>query len=172
MSSHRTRRALLGTVGAALAGGCLSGGSGTATPHGPKTYGIAVHNRIGPDDFERATHQPEPEPAVVHLRVTTIGGESHETLFERTVEVDPGGSETVSEAFTTEPDGPTYAMNARVEPFSEDTTAREEMRQEGLTFSHRGSNAPTDPIPVIVDEFRNAPMLTPTIDVRRTASEE
>lgn len=159
MSSQRPRRAFLrGAAVAGLAGlaGCQSGGGGDGGD-GPSsgeetTYGIIVDNGLSVDDFEGTSGLSEPTPATVSLRVT--GLENGETYFEQTVEVEPDGTQTIEEAFTVVPDGPTYAMSAELTPLVEGGLSRPMNRNGGLTFQP-GDRPAANPIEVRISNVPN-----------------
>ena len=180
MSPQLPRRRVLQTAGGALLAGlagCQLQRAETETPTGrtetegtpePTTYGITVNNRLQADAFETTRGLSGPKPAVVHIRVTDLKPDSEKIYFEETVEVETGGSTTVQEAFTAIPDGPTYAMNAQLEPFVEGGINRPRNRKDGITFDEGGYGEPgRNPIEVhILDlEMEESHGLYPVISI-------
>lgn len=178
MSQYLTRRALLGCAGTVVmtgVAGCGLQQTEMATPTetgGPTTYGISVSNRLEPDDFEQVAELSGPVPVVVHVRVNDLNPDSDQIYFEETAELDTGDTETFPEAFTADPDGPTYAVNATLEPIVEGGLSRDDNRKDGIAFAQGSEDAPAvNPIPVVV---RNAPQedgLFPNLRVHRNPIE-
>lgn len=154
MSPQLPRRRVLQTAGGALLAGlagCQLQRAETETPTDrteteetptPTTYGITVNNRLEAEAFETTQGLSGPKPAVVHLRVTDLDPDSEQVYFEETVEVKTGKSTTFQEAFTASPGGPTYAMNAELEPFVKGGIGRPENRKDGVTFEEGGYGEP------------------------------
>lgn len=167
MSPRISRRALLRSVGVAAAvglAGCGSGDGGTATPTST-TYDVEVQNDLTPEDFEMAPDGLEPTPATVSFRVNAIAAE--ETFFEETVELETGASETFTDAFTVEPDGPTYAMNAELEGFTDEGLSDPRNQRDGLTFTP-AERPDVDTITVVVLNINpeDRDVLFPAVSIR------
>jgi hypothetical protein len=167
MSPKPSRRSVLSTGSVALAtalAGCSgltgqgSGDPGSASGTGGQdgtTYGFEVRNDLTSDDFD-LSQEVDLEPAVIHLRVGNMDPETDEPYFERTLELDPDSSETVSGAFTAATDGPTYAVSAEFERFVEGGLSKDRHRKAGLTFSQGGFGTPgSNPIPVVLRNIEN-----------------
>lgn len=136
MVQMRSRRALLrvtgGTTASVLTGCTLrydprdggdsdgpgGGGSGSQTPvpHGTP-YTFEVTNFISAEDLANAPAVPDDIPASVTIEVEAEHEDTTETLFEKSIDVPPGGVESLVDAFATEADGPTYELRAILEPF-------------------------------------------------------
>jgi hypothetical protein len=158
---------VLGTGGLATLGGCtglLGGGDDETTPEGQ--YGIRVDNRFEARDFEMTDQITGPQPAVVDLRVGNLDPQSDETYFEERVEVATGDEQTVEAAFVVESGGPTYAVNATLEPFVEGGLAKKRLRSDGLTFAPGEYGEPEEnPIPVVVSNANDTERLAPEVDI-------
>lgn len=171
MSTRSTRRTFLAVTGTVLAGGTagcsLERSQTQTTPGGDATYSFEVENRIEAENFERSSEFDEPRPAVVHLRVADQDPGSETVFFEQTVEVATNSTETISDAFTAEQDGPMMAVNARLEPFVEGGLSQEHNRENGFSFQQGQFNTPLEPkIPVIVesaDDSEGAGALYPNV---------
>ena len=191
MSQQSSRRALLRTTGAVMAAGLAgcalrraetetataSEGDGTATespstdgtPTPGTTYGIEVQNRLEAEDFDTVSGLSDPQPAVVHLRVSNLDPNDEKTFFEETVEVATGESTEFPAAFTVRPNGPTYAMSAQLESFVEGGLSRQEYMRDGFTFTPGSDRAPSvNPIPVKVYDIpmEDVEVLIPGIGIR------
>ena len=173
MAPHTTRRTLLGALGTtALAGlaGCSGlGGSQPSPSDGPTTYGFDVRNRLTESLFEHDEDLPT-QPAVLHIAVKDLDPDSDRVFFEQTVRVETNSSTTVSEAFTAAPDGPTYAIDVRMERIVDRD------RPQRLTASHTfapGEYGTPDrnPIPVVVYNDTDVEMLFPAVDIRPTGAQ-
>lgn len=78
-------------------------------------------------------------------------------LDKQTVELGMGEPTTFRAAFTVRPTGPTSAMSARVEPFSQGGISRHENRTAGLTVTPGSDRASTaNPIPAAVYNIPSA----------------
>lgn len=121
------------------------------TPGDGTTYGIVVRNQLEPDDFDDVSELSGPKPAIVDLRVSDLAPSDEEAYFETTVELASGESKQFPEAFTVRPDGPTYAMSAKLEPFITGGLSYQDYRRAGLTFRPGGDRVPSvNPIPINV----------------------
>jgi hypothetical protein len=130
----------------------------TATQPAGQTYGIEIRNRIAEADFENVPGLSGPEPAVIEVRVSNLNPDSEEAYFEEAVELDPGGAETFPDAFTVRPNGPTYAMSARFEPFVQGGLSSDRNRRASRTFIPGGDRMPQrDPISVNVVNLVDMP---------------
>lgn len=176
MSPRQSRRALLRAAGIATVtglAGCGSDGdhTGTGPGEGPETegsttYGIDLQNQFTHEDFETTEVLSGAEPATVHLRVDQLDPGS-EPYFERTVDVETGGSRSFPDAFTVEPDGPTYAMSAELERFVDDGLSDDHNRRDDLTFAPDERPA-ANPIRVVVQSLEppDVERLFPVVSIR------
>lgn len=155
MAPCQSRRALLRATALATTGlvaGCSADdgtdpGGGTTTD-GPTSYDIRVNNALTPQQFEETGELSGPEPATVTVRVGTLAPGT-EPFFERTVSIETGGEMTFDDAFAVEPDGPTYAISAELEPFVDDGLSRDHNRKGDLTFTP-DERPEANPIRVVV----------------------
>lgn len=139
MSPSHTRRALLQAVGVATAAGlagCGSSdqGSPTVAIEGETTYDIVIENHLTAADFEAEAELSAPEPATITVKVGTLAP-GDEPFFETTTQVATDSTETFEDAFTVEPDGPTYALSCEFEPFTSEGLSGDRNRKGDLTFT-------------------------------------
>jgi hypothetical protein len=174
MAPRTTRRALLRAAGIATAAGlagCGSTGepSPTVAREGTTTYDVEVQNKLTADLFEATEALSGPAPATVTVKVGTLSP-GDEPFFEETTEVATDSTKRFAEAFTVESDGPTYAMSAEFEAFTDDGLSGSRNRKTDLTFAP-GERPRANPVRVVLqsldpDDVEGADGMYPVIGIR------
>jgi hypothetical protein len=137
-------------------------GPPTVTPG--TTYSFVVENRMGPGDLRPVPNLPAETPATITIDVDAKYDDGEGDVFERTIELPQGETRPVEDAFTTEPDGPSYTIRTKLAEFEGDYMIVYDRHSAGHRFTPGGFGTPsTDRLEVVVTDVGSGSTFTPQV---------
>jgi hypothetical protein len=94
-----------------------------------------------------------------------VTGGDNDTRFEETLKLEPGGEQTVADAFAMPDDEETYSVNARFEQMVDSEFSYE--RNDGFVFQPGGYGTPTGDVVVELQDRAEGEALRPAITVQK-----
>jgi hypothetical protein len=130
-----------GSSDGAAGGG--SDGDGPSTVEPGSSYTFELENRITAEDLELSDEVPNDTGATVTVDVEAHYDDREDTAFEETLELAPGESKTIEDAFATEPDGPEYVIRTVLEKYPHEDQLNQRTHTAGHRFTPGGFGGPT-----------------------------